>query len=342
MPFQMQEEYAMTDRGKDEAGGSGEEEEGLHGEAQRAEAEGTRGTAGQKEAELQEGTGEEEEQQEVVELEEEKEVMEFEDSGRRRTCSLEETLEGELMAQLEECKQVIQELQSELEITRTRYSLVTGAMKSLQREVDFQESQLQKVNVEKEMLQKELRERKQQLQAMSEKFSNIREDKKHGQLMGTIEKDNLLLRQRVSELKRELTKQECTILEFNAKVSQLQAQVNQSQNHLQRQKQLQEEMQNKNEMIQQVEQRARVALESTWSRLERLRNKIMQATFSTTGVKSLPTKISDNDILEALQRIISERADYYSQLTQRGVLVPPLHQSEVSPSPSKSKKVVSK
>nr|XP_036855873.1 coiled-coil domain-containing protein 27 [Manis javanica] len=332
----VQEEYAMTDRGKDVAGGSGEAEEGLQGEAQRAEDEGTQGAAGQEEAEL------EEQRQEVVELEEEKEVVELEDSGRRRTCSLDEVFEEELMAQLEECEQVIREFQFELDSTRTRYSLATGAITSLQRQVDFQESQLQKVNMENEMLQKELRERKQQLQAMSEKFSNIREDKKHEELLGTIEKDNLLLRQRVLELERELARQECTTLEFKAKVSQLQAQLNQSQNHLQRHKQLQEEMQNRIEMIQQGEQQARVALASAQSRLERLRNKTMQATFSTTGIKSLATEVSDNDILEALQRIISERADYYSQLKQKGVPLPPLHQSEVSPSPSKSKKAVSK
>lgn len=56
-------------------------------------------------------------------------------------------------------------------------------------------------------------------------------------------------------------------LELEAKVNQLQAQVNQSQNHLQRRKQLQEEMQNKNEMIQQVEQQAREALEYTQARV---------------------------------------------------------------------------
>lgn len=109
----------MTDRGTDVAGGGGEAEEGLQGEAQRAEDEGTQGAAGQEEAEL------EEQRQEVVELEEEKEVVELEDSGRR-TCSLDEAFEEELMAQLEECEQVIREFQFELDSTQTRYSLATG------------------------------------------------------------------------------------------------------------------------------------------------------------------------------------------------------------------------
>lgn len=42
-----------------------------------------------------------------------------------------------------------------------------------------------------------------------------------------------------------------------------------------------------------------------------------------------------------VQRIISERSDFYSQLKQKGVKVPPLQQSDVS-LPSKIKKMASK
>ena len=48
------------------------------------------------------------------------------DQRRRSSHSLEETFEQELIAQLEEYEQVIQEFQTELEVTRTRYSLATG------------------------------------------------------------------------------------------------------------------------------------------------------------------------------------------------------------------------
>ncbi|XP_032719123.1 coiled-coil domain-containing protein 27 [Lontra canadensis] len=217
-----------------------------------------------------------------------------------------------------------------------------GTIASLRRQVDFQEAQLQTLSTENETLRKELRERKEQLQAMSNKFSNLREDKKLKEMTGITEKDNLLLRQQVSELQSQLDKQARAISEYDAKVSQLQAQVSQNQNHLQRRKWLQEEMLSKNELIQQAEQQARVALESAQSRLERLRNKIVQATFSTSGAKSFATEISDNDILEALQRIISERADYYSQLKQKGVRVPPLQQTEALSYLNKSKKTTSK
>ncbi|XP_054547100.1 coiled-coil domain-containing protein 27 [Talpa occidentalis] len=249
-----------------------------------------------------------------------------------------DAFEQELMAQLQEYEQAFRELQLQLEVARSRYSLAVGAITSLQRQVDFQEAQLQKAAMDNQMLEKELRERKLQLQAMSHKFSNLREDKKHEEMLGLVEKDNLLLQQQVLELELELRTRDHTISELEAKVGQLQEQADLQQNHLQRWKHLQEEMQNKHEMAQQAEQQASVALESFHSRLERLRSKIIQATFSTTGAKSMNSEISDSDILEALQTIITERSEYYNQLKQKGVKVPPLHQSEVISAPSKSKK----
>ncbi|XP_010626115.1 coiled-coil domain-containing protein 27 isoform X2 [Fukomys damarensis] len=174
----------------------------------------------------------------------------------------------------------------------------------------------------------------------SSRFSRLREDKKHQEVMGLIEMDNLGLRQHTSGLERELAKRDVTIAELTAKVSQLQAQVSLEQEHKQRWRQLQEDVQGRHESMQQAELQAQVALESTQARLERLRDKIMQAAFSVTGVRALSVEISDSDILEALQRIISERNDYYHQLKQTGAKVHPPQQVEILP--SKSKKTLSK
>ncbi|XP_032614598.1 coiled-coil domain-containing protein 27 isoform X3 [Hylobates moloch] len=339
---QMQEESPAPEMGREPDLRGGEEDEGPEGEPKGAEDTGARGGVSQMGAMHEEGSEEEEEEEgDRDEDSEERELLEEEEIPRRRASSLAESFEEELLAQLEEYEQVILDFQFNLEATRTRYSLATGVIASLQQQVDFQESQLRKINTENEMLQKELRERRQQLQAMTDKFSNLREDKKHQEMMGLIEKDNQLLRQQVSKLERKLTKRDRVISELDTKVSQLQEQVELDQNHLQRWKQLQEDLQSKKEMIQQAEQHARVALESSQSRLERLRNKIIQATFSISGTKSWANEISDNDILEALQRIISERSDYYNQLKQKGVKVPPLQQSEAFLT-SKSKKGTSK
>ncbi|XP_036603531.1 coiled-coil domain-containing protein 27 [Trichosurus vulpecula] len=251
---------------------------------------------------------------------------------------LDREVEEELIARMNEYEQVNDELRAELEIMKNEYSIVTGTILSLQRQVDFQESQLQKTTLEKETLQKELRERKAQLQAMSDKFASLREERKHEEMMGLIEKDNLNLRQHVAELEFELKKREEVISEYDSKINQLQAQVNLDKNHMNRQKQNHEDLQNRYEEMHLSEQQYRVLLESCQARLERLRSKIMQAAFSTAGIKSPATEITDTDILEALQRIINERLDFYQQLKQKGVKVPPLHQTELVPVTPKTKK----
>ncbi|EDL81258.1 rCG31084 [Rattus norvegicus] len=88
---------------------------------------------------------------------------------RMKSYSMTESFEEELMAQLEEYERMLMDFQNELELTRSKYSLATGAITSLQRHTDFQESQLRKVTTENELLVKELRERKQQIQDMTDK-----------------------------------------------------------------------------------------------------------------------------------------------------------------------------
>lgn len=71
----------------------------------------------------------------------------------------------------------------------------------------------------------------------------------------------------MSDLETELAECNLTITQLNTTVGKLQAQLDQCQNHLQRWKQLQEDLHSRNEMIQQAEQQARVALESAQSRV---------------------------------------------------------------------------
>lgn len=111
----------MVDRGRDMEADF-EEEEGLEWEPESDE--GAQGSVGRK-GSVQEVVAVELEEE--MELEEEVE-QEAEGYGRRRTGSLDELFEEELMAQLEEYEQVIQEVQFELEATRTEHSLATGRL----------------------------------------------------------------------------------------------------------------------------------------------------------------------------------------------------------------------
>uniref|UniRef100_A0A674KDP9 Coiled-coil domain containing 27 n=1 Tax=Terrapene triunguis TaxID=2587831 RepID=A0A674KDP9_9SAUR len=221
------------------------------------------------------------------------------------------------LIKLREFQQMNQELCKELEKAKTDYDMATGAITSLQRQLAFQESQLRRAESEKEMLQKELRERGNQLQAMSAKFSSLREERKREEMMGTIERENYKLRQ-----KNKL------IDDLQSKINQLQAEVMVAQHHMQKQLCDQSETQSQVEALKHAEQQAKVALECISARFERFRSKIIQATYSSAGAKSPQAEISDEEALEAMQRIISERLDFHQMLKQKGVKVPSLFSSE--------------
>ncbi|XP_038191455.1 coiled-coil domain-containing protein 27 [Arvicola amphibius] len=347
--MQMQDDFSTTESKElPMEPGSVVEEKGPKGPPEEAGTTARPGSSMGKMGTLREEGLEEEEEEEANGLEEEEAVVEEqelwelreeeEDQLPKRSYSLTESFEEELMAQLEEYERMLLDFQSELELTRTRYSMATGAITSLQRQTEFQESQLRKITMENELLERELRERKRQIQAMTNKFSSLREEKKQQGIMGLIEKENFILRQQVSDLETELLKRDQAIVELHSKASELQAQVNLYEDHLKRWKELHNDLQSRNETIQQAEQQTRVVLESSQARLERLRNKIIQAVYSVSGTKNLSTELSDNYILESLQRIITERSEFYSQLKQKGVKVPPLQQSDIS-LPSKLKKL---
>ena len=125
--LQIQEESAAPERGKEPDLGGGEEDQGLEGEPDGVEDAGARGGVSQMGSVHEEGSEEEEEEEgEKDEDSEERELPEEEGIPRRRASSLAESFEEELLAQLEEYERVILDFQSDLEATRTRYSLATG------------------------------------------------------------------------------------------------------------------------------------------------------------------------------------------------------------------------
>lgn len=73
--------------------------------------------------------------------------------------------------------------------------------------------------------------------------------------------------QQVSDLETELLKRDQTITELHTKTSELQAHVDLNEDHLRRWKNLHDDLQRRNETIQQAEQQTRVVLESCQARV---------------------------------------------------------------------------
>nr|XP_047923307.1 coiled-coil domain-containing protein 27 isoform X2 [Anser cygnoides] len=252
-----------------------------------------------------------------------------------------EQAEGEedtLIAQLIAFQDANEELRALLQNAHDDYKIATGVVCSLQRQLEIQESQLRKTESEKERLEKELRERESQLQAMSAKFCSLREEQKHEEMMVTTEKENCSLRQVVTEQESKLAEQNKLISDLQGTVSQLEAEALTNRYQIHKQQRAQEEMQSQAETLQHTELQTRVALECLTSRFERFRSKIIQATFSTAGSKPPQAELTDEEVLEAMQKIINERIEFHQMLKQKGVRVPSLYNIDAATSsPTNSK-----
>ncbi|NXS36341.1 CCD27 protein, partial [Pomatostomus ruficeps] len=194
----------------------------------------------------------------------------------------------------------------------------TGAISSLQRQMEIQESELRKIRSEKEMLQKQLREQEVQVQAVSDKFCSLTEEQKQEEVMVMMEEENRYLRQVVTEQEAQLAEQKQLISELQGTVSQLRAEVVTTRLQLLEQKQAQKEMQSQAEALQHKELQTRVALERISSKFERYRSKIIQAIFSVEGSQDPLAELTDDEVLEAMQKIINERTEFQQMLKYKG------------------------
>ncbi|NXD62601.1 CCD27 protein, partial [Eolophus roseicapillus] len=194
----------------------------------------------------------------------------------------------------------------------------TGTISSLQRQLEIKESELRRTRSETEMLQKKLRKQESQLQDMSDKFCSLR-DQKCEEMMVTIEEENHSLRQVIMEQETKLAAQNKLISELQETISQLQAEARTNRHHIHKQQRQQEAAQREVKTLQQRELQTRVALELITSKFEKYRNKIIQATFSTAGIKPPQAEATDEEVLEAMQKIINERIEFHQMLKQKGV-----------------------
>ncbi|NXA67957.1 CCD27 protein, partial [Mohoua ochrocephala] len=194
----------------------------------------------------------------------------------------------------------------------------TGAISSLQRQMEIQESKLRRISSEKEILQKQLGEREVQLQAVFDKFCSLTEEQKQEEMMVMMEEENRNLQQVVMEQESQLAEQNKLISELQETIGQLRAEVVTTRLQLLEQKQAQKEIQSQAEALQHKELQTRVALERISTKFERYRSKIIQATFSVEGIQDPSGELTDDEVLEAMQKIFNERTEFQQMLKNKG------------------------
>ncbi|XP_077787411.1 coiled-coil domain-containing protein 27-like isoform X2 [Podarcis muralis] len=223
--------------------------------------------------------------QEKVHLEGEEEMRV--ESGSYEEVHMEESEEELLFIKLFKFQRMNGELYDELEKVKCNYDMATGAISSLQRQLSFEASQLRKAHAERESLQKELRERGAQLEAMSNKFSNLREERKHEEMMGSIERENYNLRQDLADLESKLTDKSQMIDDLQSNVNRLQAELLLNQHHVGNQLSRENDLQRQLEILQQAEQQTRVTLESISARVIFSTDRRASSTTATTTVTAV-------------------------------------------------------
>ncbi|XP_068027743.1 coiled-coil domain-containing protein 27 [Anomalospiza imberbis] len=210
------------------------------------------------------------------------------------------------------------QLRQELRKAKDDHNMAIGAISSLQRQMEIQESELRRIRSEKELLQKQLREREVQLQAVSDKFCSLTEEQRQEEVVAMMAEENSNLQQVVTEQESQLAEQNKLVSELQGTISQLQAEVVTTRLHLLKQKQAQKEIQDQAEALQHTELQTRVALELISSKFERFRNKIIQATFRVEGSQEPQAELTDDEVLEAMQKIINERTEFQQMLKNKG------------------------
>ncbi|XP_061115166.1 coiled-coil domain-containing protein 27-like isoform X1 [Conger conger] len=228
-----------------------------------------------------------------------------------------------------ECEMTKKALMQELEDTKNNYMISTGTVCSLRRALSVKDRELGAARAQVEELKQELRDRMAQLQAMSRKFSCLREGKVNEELTAALETENYSLRQLTAQLKEEVLQKGQVVDAVTGELQQLQKDLvkeRAAQAKLERQDQANQDTIS---ALHLQHSRAKVSLGQVQTRFERLRVKIIQAAFSAPGAKQPQTEISDAVLLQTLQKIIEDRTAFHQRLQQKGEKMPPLTTAEM-------------
>ncbi|KAJ8257595.1 hypothetical protein GJAV_G00187460 [Gymnothorax javanicus] len=241
---------------------------------------------------------------------------------QRTLGKLESQVESE--GQGEDCMMRMEALIQELEDTKKTYMISAGTVCSLRRELSIKDRDLTLARAEGAELKQELKDRMAQLQAMSRKFSCLREGKANEELIAALENENCSLRQLTAQLKEEASQQRQEAARVSDEVQRLQKALEMERVALAKLQQRDQANQGAIAALQLQHSRAKVSLEQTRTRFERLRGRIIQAAYAAPGAKPPQTEISDAALLQAMQKIVDDRTELHQRLHQNGEKLPSL------------------
>ncbi|XP_066547453.1 coiled-coil domain-containing protein 27 isoform X2 [Amia ocellicauda] len=261
----------------------------------------------------------------------------WQDSSTLSETETSSELEG-VGQQKKELEHFHENLVKELEETKRKYKMSSGTVCILRRCLSVKEAELVKAGNRQERLRKELTDRALQLQAMSKKFSCLREGKINEELMADLENENFTQRKLTARLQQEIELKNKAVAEFKAEVHGLKQELAAQRAGMTELETDFRENQAKMASLQKIHNQTKVYLEQLQARFERFRGKIIQAAYCAPGAKFPLNEISDVEILRTMQKIIDDRSQFHQLLTQKGERMPPLFIMETQ-LPMKSKPI---
>lgn len=210
--------------------------------------------------------------------------------------------------------QELHEVRSELEKVKKERSSSSGLVSQLQRDMSNKDSTVVKLTRDVETLRKEIRDRDVQLAALNAKFTRVKQLSKVEQEQDARDREMLGLRNQFKSAEMKIQDQNEIIKTLKGEMEKLKL----TAEHLQeeRDKAKAEAEHSKAAFLdaQRAEQTAKIDQQQTSKQHERFRSRVIQAAFSTPGVKYPDDDAKDDLIADSLRKMADERLELQRQL----------------------------
>ncbi|XP_052820992.1 forkhead-associated domain-containing protein 1-like isoform X2 [Mya arenaria] len=219
-----------------------------------------------------------------------------------------------IRAELSEKIKELNNMRNELERVKKDKNITSGLVTQMQRDMGSKDSSISKLTREIEALKKELREKDSQLKVMTSSVNKLKEPKTEER--DARERELISLRQKFKVTENKVSDQQTLIDNLRVELEKTKASLFQEKDVQRKLQSSLDEAKSQAQDLERAERLVRVDLEQVSKKNERFRNRVVQTTFSTPGIKAPDTEISDDDLLETLKKIIDERTNSFRTIKE--------------------------
>ncbi|KAF6038934.1 hypothetical protein EB796_002768 [Bugula neritina] len=220
---------------------------------------------------------------------------------------------------VQEFNDKLQELHSvraELERVRKDKNIISGLVNQTQRDMSSKDTSISRLTREIEQLKKDVRNRDVQIATLTSKMSRVKQSAQDSSEETARDKELVGLRLQFKNAENKIQELTDGMKTMKAEMDRKEARLAESSAE---QMKLQSEVQHcKAEFLdaQRAERAIRVDLEQVNKKAERFRNRVVQVAFSTPGVKYPDDEMPDDQLMDALKKLIDERTTNQKQITE--------------------------